>query len=107
MKLHLYHGRTTMEGPTDEDGNFVDDWGFEGPVIDGVKAMSWTYGCPFVHFESKEACNHAQALVGWSDGNFENSLEIEFEADCVRTFNIKRNRSEFFGDWSLAEGVQL
>lgn len=107
MKLHLYHGRTTMEGPTDEDGNIVDDWGFEGPVLEGVKALSWTYGCHYVHFESKHACDLAQARVGWNNGHFDSSLIMAFEEDCVRTFNIKRNRSEFFGDWSLAEGVQL
>lgn len=108
MMLHLYHGRTKASGgATDVDGNPIEDWGFDGPALLGVKALSCTYGVHYVHFQSKAAHAVAKEQTGWKDGVFEESLEMRFRGDCVSIRNKARNRLEYFGDWSLAEGKQL
>lgn len=104
MILHLYHGRLTHDGPaTDTEGNEVDDWGFEGPKLLGVKSLVWTYGNIAVLFIDHEAYKEAEAQTKWIDAPFDNSLVVSAHKDTVRTFNTARVRYEFFGDWSLSE----
>lgn len=108
MILHLYHGRTTHDGPaTDVEGNEIEDWGFEGPKLAGVKSLVWTYGNLSVLFESEDAYRAAEAATKWLDAPFDNSLRVSFVGDVVRVFNTTRVRYEFFGDWSLSDGPQL
>jgi len=108
MILHRYHGRIKHDGPpTHAEWNEVDECGLEGPQWEGVKSLVWTYGDLAVLFESKEAYEAAEAKTKWLDAPFDNSLRMSFTDDVVRTFNTERVRYEFFGDWSLANGVQL
>ena len=108
MILHLYNGRLMYDGPrTDVDGNETEDWGFEGPEIPGVKSIVWTYGNLAFLFESPEAYKHAKHVTRWPDAPFTDSLQLQVDADVIRTFNPDRVRYEFFGDWSLAQGAQL
>ena len=37
MKLRLYHGRNNPEQE-------MNDWGFEGAILNGVDGIIWTYG---------------------------------------------------------------
>lgn len=102
MILHLYHGRLEHDGPaTDADGNQVDDWGFDGPRLEGVKSVVWTYGNFAVLFEDEESYKRAAAATKWVDAPFDNSLHMRVTGDTVRAFNTERVRYEFFGDWSL------
>ena len=108
MILHLYNGRLRYDGPrTDVDGNEVDDWGFEGPQIPGVKGVVWTYGNIAFLFEDEGAYKNAKRVTRWPDAPFHHSLQLHVDADVIRTFNPDRVRFEFFGDWSLAQGTQL
>lgn len=102
MRLRIWHGRLDPDsGPTDILGNEVDDWGFEGPELDHVTGISYTYGNNFVHFLDEPACVLAQVLTGWSKAPHEHALVMQFQSDCLRLFNGARQRHEFFGDWDL------
>lgn len=102
MKFAIYHGRLSYKtGPTDIDGNPVDDWGFDGPVLEGVKALDFTYGQYELLFISEEAKQKAKKQTGWLDGVHEHSLRIRFRDDCVSVTNYERKRREYFGDFLL------
>ncbi len=100
MKLLLMHGRTGLDKPTDVDGNEVDDWGFDGPTIEGIKAVHYTYGNPVVWFDTNEAAEAAHRLTRWEYFD-EGGLEMEFREDLVQTYNAERERLEYFGDWEF------
>lgn len=106
MKLHLYNGRLDPStGPTDIDGNEIEDWGFEGPTLEGIEAIDFTYGNTCVVFKTPEAYDAARDATGWGEGVRELSLEIQYNADgdCVRARNAERDRVEYFGDYTLTE----
>lgn len=100
MKLLLMHGRTGRDKPTDVDGNEVDDWGFDGPDIEGIKAVHYTYGNPVVWFDTEEAAEAAHRLTRWKHWD-KAALEMAFCEDLVETFNTERGRTEYFGDWEF------
>lgn len=107
MKLMLVHGRLDPNtGGTDLDGNEVDDWGFEGPTIAGIKSIGGTYGEVCVHFHSERGYEKAKHATGWDDCVHEQGLLFDSlpdkDADCVSIFNPTRGRREYFGDWGLA-----
>lgn len=102
MRLHLYHGRTDPRGgATDIEGNPVDDWGFDGPQLAGVKLLVWTYGNLEFVFKNEEACRAAAEKTQWPDGVREHSLTPQFADDCISAYSAERGRYEYFGDWSL------
>lgn len=104
MILFLYHGRTRPEGPaTDVDGNQVDNWGFEGPAINDIKYVDFTYGCLSICFDTAEHFQLAQRTTGWRNGNSDWSLTLDFSPSdgLVMTWNTERQRSEYFGDFIL------
>ncbi|MCW8399303.1 hypothetical protein OQJ26_10925 [Legionella sp. PATHC038] len=47
MQLHLFHGRTTSD-------KSLQDWGFDGPTINGIIGLTGTYGGIYVHFENEQ-----------------------------------------------------
>jgi hypothetical protein len=112
MILHLYHGRLKPDqGGTDLEGNECDDWGFEGPKIEGIQALDFTYGEFQIVFpdddpeEGKRLINVANGQTGWGEGHHEFSLIIQFAGegnDLIRIYNTERMRHEYFGDWWLA-----
>lgn len=103
LKLDLYHGRVSNPEmlPTTLEGAVVEDWGFQGPVLEGIEWLTCTYGTFCVRFESEAAFETAKRLTGWDDGTTELSLEIAFFEDLVRIHHPDRLRDEFYGDWSL------
>ncbi len=107
--LYMHHGRLDPStGGTDEEGNEVDDWGFEGPNLVGVIGTHVTYGELRVFFGDATAARVAKALTGWADGNGDEDLCVNFSEDnsCLRRFNAARGRDEFFGDWGLAMSMR-
>lgn len=104
MKLFIYHGRLAPDtGATDVDGNDVDDWGFEGPELTGIKWQDFTYNNFYIGFRTEEDRERARKLTGWQDGVHGDDLIVEFsdDRDLIRIHNAERNRDEFFGDWML------
>ncbi len=100
MKFRAYHGRLDPKGPAStEEGMLVDDWGFDGPTFDGVEEIGYTYGTFSLYFTDEWLQQCAKDCTGWKEGAGENSLEMEFEEDCLRAYNKARERFEFFGDW--------
>lgn len=92
MILDLYHGRTDLNAD-------MDDWGFQGPVLQDVKQLQWTYGHLYVLFEDEEKCEAARKLTGWRDGPFECSLEMMQDGDMVTTQHPEGEK--FYGDWYI------
>ncbi len=107
MKLRLYHGRIDPStGGTDLDGNLLyDDWGFEGPTLEGIEAVDFTYGNSCLVFKTPEAYDAAERATEWDEGVRELSLEIRHggTGDCVKVYNSARARFEYFGDYMLTE----
>ena len=102
MRMFIMHGRLDPDtGGTDLEGKEVDDWGFEGPSIDGVVGISYTYNNFYLRFKDAESMQIAAALTGWEPGPMELALEMKFKSDCLELFNIQRFRSEYFGDWGI------
>ena len=58
MKIRLYHGR---KNPEQE----MDDWGFDGSILNGVDGIVWTYGMARVFFVNDSALEKARELTGW------------------------------------------
>lgn len=106
MKFTLYHGRLKEgSGPTTVDGEEIDDWGFEGPVLDGVKAVDYTYGNYTFVFKNQRYYAAAQRKTNWSNSVQEHSLLMETgeQGDLIRIYNTERERYEYFGDFMLGE----
>lgn len=92
MYLHLYHGR---KDPAAD----MDDWGEDGPTLEGVVHLQWTYTSINVLFATQEACETARAQTGWGPGSYENSLEMTFSGDMVDV--VVASEIMYFGDWCL------
>lgn len=105
--LIIVHGRLDPNGgASDVEGNLIDDWGFDGPRLEGVIGISFTYNTYSLAFVDKAACDKALALTGWGYGVHEHTLEMRFEEDCLSIWNAERQRHEYFGDWSLGDWSQ-
>jgi hypothetical protein len=103
LNVYIRHGRLDPStGGTDLEGNEVEGWGFDGPTLEGCRGFHWTYGAiSSLVFATAEECAYARSETGWKDGVAENSLEPQFESDCLRIYNRFRDRYEYFGDWGL------
>lgn len=102
LDLYLHHGRLDPNtGGTDEEGNVLDDWGFDGPRLTGVIGTHRTYDNMMnVFFVNEEAMATAKALTGWEEWD-DNALRLRRVDGCTAIHNAARNRDEFFGDWGL------
>lgn len=99
MNLTLWHGR---EKPDEQMGS----WGSEGPVLEDVLALRWTYGNINVIFKSDAARQKARSQTYWVDGVHENSLTMPFHEDMVVAYEYTGFTSEnlkpkYYGDWAL------
>lgn len=94
-RLLLIHGRHDP----DQD---MDDWGFNGPNIEGVEALHVTYGQTFVlHFQDAQSASKAQALTGWRMWD-ENALEMSFHDDMLKTVSyINDGPIAYYGDYEI------
>lgn len=106
MDFYMYHGRLDPDGgPSDEDGNCIDNWGFEGPRLAGVTGFHCTYGVDGhwnLWFDKPTSADIAEALTGW-DRWEDCALTVAFSTDnsLVSIFNTAKQRAEYFGDWGI------
>lgn len=90
--LRLYHGRHDPE-------EAMNDWGFEGPSINGIEYITVTYLHTIrVVFASSEAADKARKLTGWQVWDTD-TLGILFKDDMVHT--KKDGTDSYFGDFAL------
>jgi hypothetical protein len=106
MDFYMYHGRLSEDGgATTAEGEPIDDWGFEGPRLQGCIGFHCTYGVDGhfnVFFADKAARDAAFEQTGWKVWE-DNALTAEFSSrsDLIKAWNPGRNRWEYFGDWGL------
>jgi hypothetical protein len=88
FELYLLHGR-------DDVNEALEDWGFDGPRLQGVIGTHQTYGDRLnVFFANRDAFNAAKALTDWETCD-ENALTMAWRDDCVMA------KGKFYGDWGL------
>lgn len=88
MDFLMLHGRDTP----DKD---MDDWGFNGPTLEGVLWVHFTYMQTLtIGFNNAENFNKAQELTGWPHWD-ELILEMKFEDDLLLA------GGKYYGDWEL------
>lgn len=93
MELYLKHGRKNL---LDE----MNDWGPEGPRLQGVKGIHQTYGTPAnVFFDTPAASQEAQRLTGWHRWE-DDALTMVWKEDCIAVKGPDGDEM-FFGDWGL------
>lgn len=93
MKLVLLHGRDYP----DQD---MDNWGYNGPHLEGVKYVHSVYGNLTIGFKSLKEAQTAHELTGWPYFD-EAVLEITFHEDLVLCRS--KNGNQYYGDWELQE----
>ena len=93
LTLHPFHGRLDPK----QD---MDDWGFQGPLIQNVLWMHTTYlNRMRVGFATEAAADEAQALTGWE--KFDTTeLWPETHEDMLVTTDPDGTK-KYYGDWSL------
>jgi hypothetical protein len=97
MRLLLSHGRFDPDEQLEE-------WGFNGPDLDGVEALHVTYQTTFVlHFKDAAAAQKAQALTGWPYFDCD-ALELAFHDDMLKVCPIASDGPiAYYGDYELQE----
>lgn len=86
MKIRLYHGRNSPEQK-------INGWGFDGPILNNVEGIVFTYGIPRVFFDNELALEEARKLTGWE--YHDDGLEMRVFDEFIET------KDGFFGDWEL------
>lgn len=94
MKMLLIHGRHKP----DED---LEDWGFNGPTLTGVKYVHWTYGNMTVGFTSREHAEEAQKNTGWEPFD-DLVLEVREHQDMLKAKDTK-GKDAYYGDYEIQE----
>ena len=97
MKLVLMHGRYDPE-------EAMDDWGFHGPTLFGVKYVHSVYGNLTVGFKTNAEAEKAQQQTGWP--LFDKAvLEIREHDTLIKITpeDGTSNDPAYFGDWELVE----
>lgn len=95
MDLLLIHGRFDPEAD-------MDDWGFNGPTIQGVEAIHVIYQQTYVlWFADALSARKAHALTSWPHFDDE-ALEMTFHGDLLKaTCLCADGPATYFGDWEL------
>jgi len=89
----LIHGR---KNPDDE----MNDWGFDGPVLEGVEYLVVTYNTHYrLGFRDAEAMKRAKDLTGWEEWD-DDQLLIQFHDDLVKTSGLGED-THYYGDWEV------
>jgi hypothetical protein len=109
LTLHLFNGRINIDGSnpgldrTTADGTLIDDWGFDGPKLEGVIGVHSIYGNIQFVFDNDVNLAIAARATGWKIGNDEDMLEMQVDEDRGDLVKIlsPEGREEFFGDWDL------
>jgi hypothetical protein len=102
LKLKLYHGRHTPDEEIDEKLN--GGWGFDGPILEGITGMGWTYGVHLrVEFVDAAATEVARQLTGWEQWDTNVLCMIKCE-DLIMTAVPKEEapaECAYYGDFAL------
>lgn len=95
LDLLLIHGR---HDPDEQ----MEEWGFNGPTLQGIEALHVTYQQTFVlHFKDRASCQTAQALTGWPEWD-DRALELQFHDDMLKVIPIASDGPvAFYGDYEL------
>jgi len=105
LELYLIHGRDTAERE-------LEDWGPDGPRLQGVIGLHQTYGNGArVVFASRAAKEAARELTGWESVD-DDTLQMRWEDDLVAIAGVVAPRHVFaegeepapvrlYGDWGL------
>ncbi|QQS14686.1 MAG: hypothetical protein IPK81_11325 [Rhodospirillales bacterium] len=92
MRLVTLHGRNY---PRER----LSDWGFDGPTLENVVAIHWTYGNLNIFFHNDAAASHAQRETGWS--HFEDcALTMRFERNLL-VMRERDGHTRYYGDWEV------
>ncbi|MBR1173877.1 hypothetical protein JQ617_07920 [Bradyrhizobium sp. KB893862 SZCCT0404] len=92
FELYLIHGRNNPE-------QSMDNWGFDGPRLQGVTGLHQTYGnAARVVFADDAAMEAARALTGWDVWD-ECQLEMRWHDDMVVTNTT--DGPSYYGDWGI------
>lgn len=89
MRMILLHGR-------DDPAQDMDDWGYTGPTINGIKAFHGTYLGDFnLYFTTMEDTLRAKAITGWE----------QLAGDCALNMSTNNGlivvNNKFYGDFEL------
>lgn len=100
MRLISLHGRLK---PDQE----MDDWGFNGPTIEGIVAVHFTYGEPHVFFARDEDANKAWEITDWEWFDDKALIARTFD-DLLVMDNVEISEDgevwvgrAYFGDWEV------
>lgn len=95
LRLLLIHGRFDPDEQLEE-------WGFNGPDIEGIEALHSTYETHrVVRFKDRAAAQRAHALTAWEWWD-ENALLMQFHDDMLKTTCISADGpAMYFGDFEL------
>jgi hypothetical protein len=94
----MFHGRNAPD-------ESLDNWGFDGPTLEGVAAVHSTYGNQRVFFDSPESLKAAQLLTGWDDFHCGESLDMPIHEDLL-VISLPDGRKQYFGDWKIQSETQ-
>lgn len=93
MELYLSHGRKTP-------GETLQDWGPEGPRLQGVKGCHQTYDTAInIYFVDEASRVEAQRLTGWEEWD-PTALVLRWREDMVHVKGPD-GVEMFYGDWGL------
>ena len=91
MKLTLFHGRYHPD-------EYMNDWGFEGPTLEGIISIHGTYTAHLkIFFKNHKSYIEAQQLTGWHKWD-ENALEARYDSEMLITLT---NPPVWYGDFSI------
>ncbi len=87
-RLLLIHGRHDPD-------ETLDDWGFNGPTLEGVEYLVVTYNSHYrLGFVDEASFLRAKELTGWEEWD-DKQLLMQFHDDMVHT------KDGYFGDWEV------
>ena len=97
LRLLLIHGRFD---PAEQ----MDEWGFNGPDIEGIEALHVVYQTTYVlHFKDAASAQRAQGLTGWREWDVD-ALEMSFHDDMLKAQPIMCDGPvAYYGDYELQE----
>lgn len=91
FNLSLWHGRHDP----DQD---MEDWGFDGPVIEGIVAIHTTYLSEIrITFKDLQHTRRAFIQTMWEEGLNNDELLISITDDMIYV----PRRAAWYGDWSF------
>lgn len=95
FKLYMFHGRVNP----DEQ---LEDWGFEGPTLDGIIGFHNTYLTTYrVKFVDKASYDKALTITGWNTWADASDLMLELQFTGDMLYTVANGESKYYGDWGF------